>query len=526
MHRFTLGVEEEFQIVDPRDLGAPFARHRAARDVGAGARRSDQARAASVDRRGRHADLCRRRRAPRRDLPHPPRAGAGGRARRARRRRGRHPPVLALEGPGPLPRRPLRQHRRGAAAAGAVAAHLRPPRPRRRARPHDDDRPDERSAVLPAAPAGAVHQLAVLDGPRHRAEVLPHDDLPSLSAHRRAGPFRVVERLRELRAPARRPALHRRRAEDLVGRAAAPDLRHARVPRLRRADAARGRRDAGGADPGDHRQAVPPARPQPGLPPLSPGAHRREQVARGAVGARRQADRLRQGRGSADARPRGRAARLHRRRRRRPGQPLGGRVRAHRAARRNQRRSAARRLSRHRGSDEPSSATSSSRRSRMRAEGCRDEWSTRRDADEGRPAVRPRVQLPAGVHRAGERGGRAARDHRRDGQAWRHEDGRPRRVPGDRRSHLPRSGVLPRRVEARGAAGLLRDQQPVLVDRRRQVLQLLGDGEARRRHPEDRAAAAEGLPGGRRPHRRSRCTTSRFRWTGTRCSTTSAARPS
>ena len=30
--------------------------------------------------------------------------------------------------------------------------------------------------------------------------------------------------------------------EDLVGRAAAPDVRHARVPRLRRADAARGRR--------------------------------------------------------------------------------------------------------------------------------------------------------------------------------------------------------------------------------------------------------------------------------------------
>ena len=37
---------------------------------------------------------------------------------------------------------------------------------------------------------------------------------------------------------ARRAALHRRRQEDLVGPAAASDLRHARVPRLRRADAA------------------------------------------------------------------------------------------------------------------------------------------------------------------------------------------------------------------------------------------------------------------------------------------------
>ena len=33
---------------------------------------------------------------------------------------------------------------------------------------HDDDRPDERGAVLPAAPARAVDQLAVLDGARHR----------------------------------------------------------------------------------------------------------------------------------------------------------------------------------------------------------------------------------------------------------------------------------------------------------------------------------------------------------------------
>ena len=40
---------------------------------------------------------------------------------------------------------------------------------------------------------------------------------------------------------------------------------------------------------------------------------------------------------------------------------------------------------------------------------------------------------------------------------------------------------------------------PVLVDGRRQVLQLLRDGEARVRDPEDRAAAAEGLPGRRRP---------------------------
>ena len=47
--------------------------------------------------------------------------------------------------------------------------------------------------------------------------------------------------------------------EDLVGRAAASDVRHAGVPRLRRADAARSRGDARRAGPGDRRQAVPAA---------------------------------------------------------------------------------------------------------------------------------------------------------------------------------------------------------------------------------------------------------------------------
>ena len=56
-HAFTVGVEEEFQIVDPRHLGAALARLRAARVERAGLRRSGQARDAPVDRRGRHEDL-------------------------------------------------------------------------------------------------------------------------------------------------------------------------------------------------------------------------------------------------------------------------------------------------------------------------------------------------------------------------------------------------------------------------------------------------------------------------------------
>src|SRR6185295_19803872 len=92
--------------------------------------------------------------------------------------------VLELDGSGHLAGRALRDDRRGAAAAGALAADLRPARARRGARSADDDRPDERGALLPAAPAGAVDQLAVLDGARHRPEIVPNDGVPALSTDR------------------------------------------------------------------------------------------------------------------------------------------------------------------------------------------------------------------------------------------------------------------------------------------------------------------------------------------------------
>ena len=86
--------------------------------------------------------------------------------------------------------------------------------------------------------------------------------------------------------PARRAALHRQRQEDLVGPAAAPDLRHARVPRLRRADRAVARSIAIAA----LAQAIIVKLyrlrdAEPRLPPLSPRADRGEQVARRALGA-------------------------------------------------------------------------------------------------------------------------------------------------------------------------------------------------------------------------------------------------
>ena len=134
-HAFTIGVEEEFQIVDPGHLGAAIARLRAAGVERPVARRSDQARAAPVDRRGRHEDLRQRRRA-RATRSAASAASSSQSAERVGLRiaaAGTHP-FSKLEGPGHLPRRALREHRRRAAAAGAVAADLRPAHPRRRAR--------------------------------------------------------------------------------------------------------------------------------------------------------------------------------------------------------------------------------------------------------------------------------------------------------------------------------------------------------------------------------------------------------
>src|SRR4029453_10415523 len=91
----------------------------------------------------------------------------------------------------------------------------------------------ERSTLLPAAPARAVDQLAVLAGPRHRIEVLPDDGPPPGSPKRYPGTLQLLERIRRVSAAAGGIALHRQRQEALVGSAAAPDLRHARIPGLR-----------------------------------------------------------------------------------------------------------------------------------------------------------------------------------------------------------------------------------------------------------------------------------------------------
>ena len=87
--------------------------------------------------------------------------------------------------------------------------------------------------------------------------------------------------------------LHRQREEDLVGHPAASILQHAGVPRLRHSDAG-GRNDcAGGVDPGDDGEAVQAACGEPGIPSVSARADHGEQVARRSLRAQRKDDRFR-----------------------------------------------------------------------------------------------------------------------------------------------------------------------------------------------------------------------------------------
>ena len=135
----------------------------------AGARRADQARAAPVDRRGRHEDL--RERAELREEIFRIRRELTDGAERVGLRvaaAGTHPfshwkdQILS---PGVRYDSIVEELQQLARSLLIFGLHVHVAVPDR----SDDDRPDEPGAVLPAAPARAVDELAVLDGARHRA---------------------------------------------------------------------------------------------------------------------------------------------------------------------------------------------------------------------------------------------------------------------------------------------------------------------------------------------------------------------
>ena len=498
-HAFTVGVEEEFQIVDPTtwelrshvsELLASSApafgdhikreMHQSIVEVGTKICGSIEELAGEIIRT-------------RRDL-----ADAAERVGLRIAAAGTHPFSNWMDqviSPGER----YETHRRGAAAAGALAADLRPARARRGARPLVDDRPDERGALLPAAPARALDQLAVLDGARHRPEVVPHDGLPPLSAHRHPRSLRLVdastrsyvELLVELHCidngkkiwwdlrPQPTFGTLEFRICDVptapcasIAIAALAQAIIVKLYRLRERNLGFRRY---------HRALI---------------EENKWRAARWGIdgklidfGKRREVPM----RELADG-----AARVHRRCGGRSGEPAGGRVRPHDSGRRHQRGKTAagvprdRRPARGRPVDR--------RRDARRRRAIGDDVSRVSELglarlDELRLMTDEKSDCCAAAstrfrRRSSTASTRWARPHgitARVPEADRHEDGRAVGLRGHRRSHLARGRVLPRVSEARRARGHLRHQQPVLVDGRRQVLQLLGRAEARRGGAEDRA---------------------------------------
>ena len=200
-------------------------------------------------------------------LPHrrrrhaPARTAARVRRRdRARRglplRLGRHAPVQPLRAPADHGARPLPAARRPAAVHRAPRADLRHAHARRRRRSGEGDPGDERAARAPAAAARAVGVVAVLARRADRALVEPADGVRGVPALRPAAALQGLRRLRGGRRPARAHRLHRRLHAHLVGHPPAPAPRHDRDARLRRGDAARGRRRDHGVLPGDREDVL------------------------------------------------------------------------------------------------------------------------------------------------------------------------------------------------------------------------------------------------------------------------------
>ena len=171
---FTIGLEEEFQILDPgslaltgafellRDSAPPRLRERILGEL-----LSSEIEIATPTCDSFGAGGARHRRAPPRPLCPRPRAGL-------RAGRHRHPRLLGLAGPAHHRHAALPRRRGQAQVRGLAQQHLEPAHPRRRPRHRPGDRRMRRDARLSAAPARAVGQLAL-----HRGRL----DAPALGAH-------------------------------------------------------------------------------------------------------------------------------------------------------------------------------------------------------------------------------------------------------------------------------------------------------------------------------------------------------
>ena len=202
---FTLGIEEEYQTIDPGHVRSALAhQHRDHREGQAAAEREGQGRDAPVGGRGRH------RRLPQRSRKRAPTSSTCGAQMIALAEenglllvRRRHASVRRLARAGHLSRRALPAGRRGHAdwsrASNLIfGLHVHVGIEDR----ETSDSPDEPDAVLPAAPARALDQLAVLARHEHRPEVVPLQGVRQVPAHQHSRHLHELGRLRELRQPA------------------------------------------------------------------------------------------------------------------------------------------------------------------------------------------------------------------------------------------------------------------------------------------------------------------------------------
>ena len=159
------------------------------------------------------------------------------------RRLGGHAPVQPLRAPADHGEGPLPRAHRPAPVRRAARADLRDAHPRRGRRPRQGDPGRQRAPPPARAAPRAVGELAVLARRADGARVEPADRvlrLPALRARRRASATTtdyaaVVGQLE-------RTGLHRRLHAHLVGHPPAPEVGHDRGPHLRRRHARRGRR--------------------------------------------------------------------------------------------------------------------------------------------------------------------------------------------------------------------------------------------------------------------------------------------
>ena len=235
----TVGIEEEFALVDPDSLllvpRFELLRDAAATDAVLSQSIAGELISSEIEiRSGRGADV----------------ADARTRQADARRRlfalAREHGVAPGLHRHAPAQRLPRAAHhrhralspRRGRAEVRRLAQqHVLGPRPRRRPGRRPGGPGLRPPAPGPAAPAGGERQLAVHRRARLRAALRPHPDLhevvPPLRHPRRV---RHLGRVGRLRRAARAHRLDRRVHAAVVVGAPAPRLRHGRGPDLRRAD--------------------------------------------------------------------------------------------------------------------------------------------------------------------------------------------------------------------------------------------------------------------------------------------------